>query len=358
MSTAVSRHVMYAGRPQAYHQGELKNPDVRYLSERKSNLFDLIAIFILTALAGSRAVTVGTDTRVYGWIFDALPKSASISELLKFGTQEAGYTLLSYLVKSQGGSFTTLLWAASAITVTTAYWALRRTSKNFTLALAIFVMLGAYTIQFNTLRQGMAISILFLGATFLGKRRGWLIYTLLGLLATSFHSSALVATLLLALFYRWHLTISRLWVGAFLVIGLTAALWGSPWLLSIIEAFNPSYAVYVDWKLEAGVGLWLLIVARLALLVYALALRPTEDDMKYATWSALGIAWMIIGSQSLIVSRLSAYFLVFLCVLVPNAMQENKAGKMHVVVLLISGAIFMALNVTNFGDLVPYEFAP
>lgn len=326
-------------------------------AEQRSNLFDVAALLLLIGLAGSRAITVGTDTWVYASNFARIPRGVDFSDLMEATSQEVGYAALSYAVRSLGGDFTSLLWAGSAITVLAAYWALKRVSKNFVLALVLYVMVGPYLSHFNTLRQGIAVSVLFLAATFLGKRRGWVAYVPLAAFATSFHSSAIVAAIMLPIFINWKVTVRRLVLTGALVVALSVALWGSPWLAGIVESFNPDYTVYLSWTAEAGIGLYLLIAARVGLLLYATALRPSEDDMKYAAWATLGVAWLVLGTQSVIVSRLSEYFLVFLCVLIPNVMRDREMPKTHVFAMGLAAAVYFVFYLGNYGALVPYAVA-
>lgn len=319
----------------------------------RSTIFDVFAVFVLVALAGMRATSVGTDTAVYASLFDGLPTS-DWSAVLTSGVQEPGYVLLSAFVKAIGGDFTVLLWVMATISVVSSYWALKRASRDFWYSLALYILLGFYLLQFNAMRQGVAVSLILLGATFLGKRRGWIPYVALGLVAMSFHVSAVVVLVLLPVFSRWRVTGRSLLVTLVIAFVVAAGLWANPWVARIVDGVNPRYAAYLDWQVEAGLGIFLVLAARCALLVYALWLKPAVRDMRYAAWSTIGLVVSVLGTQSVIGSRLGSYFLVFLCILIPNVAEERRAPRTHAVIILTGAVVYFVFHLVNYADLIPY----
>lgn len=322
--------------------------------QRRWTILDLFALFGLIALAGMRAISVGTDTNVYEAIFWSLPPAVDLETAIALIPQEPGYTFVSIFVKSIGGTFTELLWILSAVTVIAAYWALKRTSKNFLFSLSLFILMGFYFLQFNVLRQGVAVSILFLAATFLGRKRGWMMYLILGSVAITFHMTAIVPFILLPLFSRWKVTWGRLVVTMVVAGFLAVVVWASPWVAAVAESLSPRYTQYLDWHVEAGVGLYLILIVRLGLLLYATRQPMPASDMRYAAWMTLGIGFSVLGTQSVIGSRLDMYFLIFLCVLIPNVMTERRAPAAHTIMILIGASAYFVFYMMNYSDLVPY----
>lgn len=320
--------------------------------------FDVFAIVILVAFVAMRSISVGTDTRTYADIFASIPASDPLPIVLDHSPQEIGYTTLSYVVKSVGGDFAALLWVTSGITVVCAYWAIKRASSDTAFSLALFIFLAHYLLQFNIIRQGMAASILLLAATFLGRRKGWVAYTVLAAVASTLHASAVVATVAIFLVQKWKATPRRLIVVSVLAALLGAALWASPWLKGLVESLNPRYGSYLDWEIQAGLGTYLLIATQGLLLLYAVKLHPNLKDMKYAAWSTAGVACLIIGTQSIIAARVGSYFLIFLCILIPNVTRDKGVPKAHLVTILVASAVFFGFHLSHFGGVLPYSFAP
>ena len=200
------------------------------------------------------------------------------------------------------------------------------------------------------------MSLILLAATFLSRRRGWIVYVALVVLAASFHSSAVVAAILLVVFTRSRVTLRGLIVVGVIAVVLTVTLWASPLMLSVAEVLNPRYSTYIDWHVEAGIGLYLIIAVHVGLLLYAVLLRSGAEDMRYAAWTALGVAWLIIGVQSLVASRISSYFLVFMCVLIPNVMHDRQVKPSHTFALVAVAAVYFGFYVATFSSLVPYTW--
>ncbi|WP_232528421.1 EpsG family protein [Microbacterium sp. MAH-37] len=321
------------------------------------NLLDLIALAALVTLPALRADTVGTDTIVYHRLFDAVPAEASLQDALTIIPQESGFVVLIFVIKLFGGSFHTLLWISSALAVVPAYVAIKRRSLDTTLAIALYTLLGFYFATFNTIRQSIAISLIFLGATYLVRRKGWVPFLIFGAIATSFHTSAIIAVIAYLLATRWRVTTRNFIFASVMAIALTAAIWASPWLASLLYWVDPSYVYYVDERIAAGLGLYLIIAARAALLIYGFSLKPQGDAMKYAAWSAIGVMCIIVGTQSIIASRLGGYFLICLCLFIPNVMAERHVSKTIRYSLIGISAVYAAFYLENYGDLTPYVTA-
>lgn len=314
------------------------------------------AIFLLVCFAGLRSTSVGTDTVSYERLFNSLPLGASTIQVVNSSPQEVGFTLLMLVVKQSGGNFTSLLLICSSITVTAIFWGLARTTKNFTLSIVLYVLLSPYLEQFNGLRQALAVSLIFLASTFLGiNKRSVLTFIFITLIATSIHVSSLLAAAFLVIFLNWKVTLSKLFWSIVGVSALAVVVWGFPWIHDLAVSLNSRYSIYLESGREAGFGFFLIIALRLLLVIFAIFLKPSKEDMRFASWSALSIIWMALGTQSVVISRISSYFAIFLIVLLPNVIQVRKSSTSTVFLLVIAATFYFVLYLLNFSDLVPYS---
>jgi hypothetical protein len=312
-------------------------------------------VFVLACFVGLRASSVGTDTRNYERIFDALQLGIPATEAIQSSPQEPGFAFLMLTVKQLGGDFTSFLIVTSAITVFAIFFGLARVSKNFTLAVLLYILLSPYLEQFNGTRQALAVSLIFLASTFLDRnKQGFATYVGLSILAASFHTSALVAAALIVMFRKWNVTFTKLTWAIILSSATAATIWALPWVGSFASVLNTRYAGYIDGGREAGLGFVLIIAARVVLMLFALHLKPGENDMKYASLAVWGIIWMVLGINSVVISRFSSIFEIFLIVLVPNVMKDRKSSILANFTLLVGSFAYFASHLLYYGDLIPY----
>jgi hypothetical protein len=315
------------------------------------------AIFILVCLAGFRATSVGTDTLTYKRVFDAIQLGIPTIEAIESSPQEPGFAFLMLTVKQFGGDFTSFLFVTSALTVFAVFWGLARVSKNFTLSVLLYILMSAYLEQFNGIRQALAVSIIFLASTFIAKnKKGFATFAGLAILSTSIHTSALVAAALISISLKWKVTFNRLTWAIILSSVAAATIWALPVISDIASGLNSNYRDYIDQGREAGLGFLLIIATRVILILFALSLKPDESDMKYASWAVWAVIWMVLGTQSVVISRLSTYFSIFLVVLLPNVLKDRKASVLGTIVLLVGAIAYFGFYLLNYGDLIPYTW--
>lgn len=348
-SRLLANHLAYA-RPR---EKTIENPRSRGIS-----FFDLWAPLLLIAFAGLRSTQVGTDTPVYARSFSIVDPSSNWIQTIERMPYEDGYTILMLTVKYLGGSFTTLLFVMATLTVGAVYWGLRRQSKDIPLALGLYVLLAAYLSPMNIARQGLAVALVFLASTFIARRltpRGFVTFTFLAFLAYSFHTSALLAAVAIFAFRGIRLTLWRAMWSLTLAVVIAGSLWVSDWLSGLIQILSPRYEVYLESGSEGGIGVYLILAVSLALLVYALGLRPAAEDLPWVSFVLLSCMATIMGTQSIYAARLASYFSIFLILLIPNVMRTAKIPAIHRVVLILLSSIYYFFYLENFGGLNPYQ---
>lgn len=319
--------------------------------------FAVLCILIL--FSGLRATSVGTDTVVYSYSFDILDSSSGWLNVVENQPYEVGYTLLMLVVKSLGGSFQTLLLVTSTFTVSAVFIALRRRSKDIFLATGLYVLFAAYLAPMNLTRQGLAVALIFLASTFLSERlkaSSFIVFTLLAILATSFHGSALLAAVALIGFSYFKISTSRtLWVILFSAT-IAGSLWASDWLERLISLLSPQYQIYLEAESGGGVGIYLSLAITVTLLLYSLITGPAKDDLIWANFLLLSCMITIIGTQSIYAARLGSYFSIFIILLLPNVMRSAQVSSLHRVLLYLLGTGYYITYLLNYGGLTPYQF--
>jgi transmembrane protein EpsG len=157
--------------------------------ERSSpGLLPTLAIALACALVVGLRYKTGTDYWIYAeWYRFVLP-----GEGIKRHSMEIGFTFLCKAVQAVAGTDPSWMFLVVALlTSVPVLLVLRAHARPFALGVAIYLLAGTFFFSFNTMRQALASSIVFAGTPYL-LRRDWRRFLTIVLVASLFHSSALL----------------------------------------------------------------------------------------------------------------------------------------------------------------------
>lgn len=321
-------------------------------TRKKWTWYDLLALSMLVAFAGSR-VGVGTDYDLYVYFWgETSPDDRAAT--LRSTDQDVGFAWLQLILKGATADPQTLFWVTAALTVIPVFWVLKDRSRAPALAVWLYVALGSYLLPLNVIRQGLAATILLVAAVYFLDRRRW-VYVLLALVASSIHASAIPVAVILYLARNWRPRPRT----AALVISAGAVLAGvivdMQIFRDIATAINPRYSSYVVTD-RTGIGTYLTITAKgvLVAICYGHANRLDLFDRRYLLYATIGIATLVVGTQSLVLTRLDIYFSIFLVLALPNALKGSRNSVLQLAVVL-GTATYMAVFLANYAGLLGYE---
>lgn len=316
--------------------------------------FDLIAAASLVAFSAMR-FEVGTDYRTYLVIYTNLD-TANFIDSISTSPQDFGYTAFLLATKSITPFSYAGFWASAAFTVFPIYGALKRNSQIPSLSIVLFICL-AYSTAFNGVRQSMAAALLFWAWTCFRKRL--LVFILISVLAGSIHATALAAAVILLCTSRLKLTKrTTIAIGAVAALG-AITVDNLNILKPILDQINPRYGEYLSSG-GTGIGSYMLISAYAAILLYSMLFSARiwplrNKDHQYAVPLAIGIGIMIIGTQAVVLFRVSEYFTLFALLLLPNRISTSR-GQFSTYAVTISGAVgFYIMHLLFYGDVLPYD---
>lgn len=315
------------------------------------NPFDVLTIIALVSFSALRH-NVGTDYRGYATRYLQL-------ENVRWGAlpdtgQESGFIGMQLLLHRVSHDPAILFWVTSALSVIPVYAVIRKRSLHGTMAVALFILLAYYVTPFNVIRQGTAAALLFWAASFLPTRRR--AFIAIACAAALFHVSAILAALLIYFSRprRFRLTKGRAAVALVVATGVALSLDRISLLRSGADLLNPRYETYIGVD-QGGIGALLILAAHAALLLYALAFKGTDDDRPYVTWTFIGILFLIVGTQDVVLGRMALYFTPFLVLLVPNRLTGHKTAPIHKMAVLVAASAYFAVYLSYFGGLLPYQ---
>lgn len=164
-------------------------------NEKGRRWFLFLTFVLLSTVSGIRGFTVGADTKDYVRWYENIDYIA-----INNGRFEAGFTIFLKLLHKISTSPSFLLFISSIICVGTFCFFANRHSKKPTISVLLYILLGAYFSQMNTMRQSLALSITMWSFMLVlddrenqeHKLRRIVISALLILLAASFHTIAIV----------------------------------------------------------------------------------------------------------------------------------------------------------------------
>lgn len=188
-----------------------------WLSEKSKNqiasrVLAIIGILLPCVLAGLRADTIGTDVKVYVEpMYNAAKETSGIPsymnqkwyELWRYmyvRDFEIGFSLLIFLIAKLGGSLGTVLFAIQVLIIVPMYLGLRKSRKQYPTCVGMLVFYCMfYNTSLNMMRQWIAMSIIFLGFTYLvgGSKKKYCAFLAVALL---FHTSAIIGIVVLFIY--------------------------------------------------------------------------------------------------------------------------------------------------------------
>lgn len=330
------------------------------VDKRRIGAFDALGLLLMVLFAGLRH-NVGTDYPAYLIIY------RNINDLHidweHFLSGEYAFRALNYLTKILIGSLGdyVIFVVVAAMTYIPIYIQLKQRSyKKIPIYLTVYFLFGFYTMAFNISRQWIAISVLFVGVSYLidNKLRNFIFSVLL---AGLFHQTAFLVAPFFLLAKKVKPT--RKLIAVALAGGSLFALVGvsiNP-LWQFIGRISPRYASYLFYG-EAGIGYRLQIIVYVMLLMLFMLNKKAlifvdKSNEFYLSVYIISLFFVLAGLVSVPIGRLATYFNVFVIFLLGDVLQCFSLRARPLVGWLVISCliIWFALNAYFYGDILPYE---
>lgn len=326
-------------------------------TQRKPVVF--VAVITLCLLAGLRAESIGTDTRVYLVpIFEAAKKCHSLGEYLNSSfhaftwttnyvkDMEPLFPLLVLIVTKITGSLYCVQTILELCVILPLYIAVRK-DKQTNLWMAMFVFCMAfYNPSMNMMRQSIAMSLGVLGFEYWRneEKKNAFICVFIAFL---FHTSSLLI-LLIYLLYDYIVKGTKLsFTGNNISkrnetprmviaagIGLAGMLLMSV-IVSVLSSFGfGQYLSYVTGKLSFMPNQLLIRVPQIILIILSFRyLRAQGGDVSFfLVMEVYAVLFSQFTSVSGYGGRIALYFAIFDVIVIPRAMSALKPKKSGVII--------------------------
>lgn len=208
-------------------------------NKRARSVFFVLTALIVIAFQGFRSFNVGIDLGSYipGFMNIGNDESIKLGNLV-YQNYEAGYVLLNKLLYKLGCSPRVFLFIVSAIIQIPIFYTMYRYSDKPLLSIFIYFAFGNFLFTFSGLRQSIAMALCFVAFGFI-KRKKLLPFLMMVLLASSFHSSALLC---IVLYPVYHFEMDKHW----LPLALSAVIF--------LIVFNEKLLIFVSGLGYGGYG--------------------------------------------------------------------------------------------------------
>ena len=175
-------------------------------SNKGKKQFLVFTFLLLTIVSGIRGYTVGADTPVYVKLFQNIDYVA-----INNPRYEPGFIVYLKALHSLSGNPTFLLFVSSAICIGTYCAFTNAFSKKPTISMLLYITLGAYFSQMNTMRQSLALSFTAIAFIFvLGDAKSEREYRARSIISALFVLlSVLFHTITVIVFVPWLLIVRQ-----------------------------------------------------------------------------------------------------------------------------------------------------
>lgn len=320
----------------------------------------IVVFFLLLFLMGMRHYSVGTDTITYVGEFIRTSTNGNLWQILTSATEPL-YNLTLWVCKKLTSNYT---WFLSAFSFPVAWGftsLIKKYSDDYLISVLLFMVLGILGFCMAGIRQAAALGITMLSYNFV-KEKKLFKFLLCVFVAYGFHNSALVY--LLAYVFVNILNIKKItsyWVMTAICFFLGVV--RNPIVLKLaqimmIEDRFDGYAQGVNSNLNYT----MFIIQAILLLFSCFYMKrkqtlKNEDNSKLLTISFVGLYFQaftpIVGEFF----RVSMYFSVYQCLLVPNIIKEIENRRTKYIIyfgILAAGFMYIFLVQGTAASYIPF----
>ncbi|MBE6605109.1 MAG: EpsG family protein [Ruminococcaceae bacterium] len=346
-------------------------------TEKSRRVFVSLVCVVLVAVAACRAPEVGRDTSDFMDVFDKLAGRGLLDALRFSSWVEPLFRLLCLGISLFTKNAAWLVVVSSVIIHVSVCRFIYHHTANPYLACFLYLTLTLYPWYLNVMRQALAIAVLLWGWGLL-KRRRFVCYSLVGLLAAGFHVSAL---LFLLCPFACLVPVSKKSLSVLLPLTAVLALLGAIFVRPVVALavkLVPHYADYQPTRFLALYGFLAFFVA-----VCALGIRrfyfagegvPVKnehgfDERGFLTVMMLcgvvvGAAMTQFGQLQRVFNYFEVCYLLWLPLAVPPATfdEDRRHLSFHVIeiaTVLVCLAYFFFIifaRSATWYDALPYRF--
>lgn len=268
---------------------------------------------------------------------------------------DPGFVFFTKLFSLVYNSPTTMFFTAAAVFVVLCIHTLDKHSEYFSLSVLFFILCGTYLESCNAVRQCVAVAIVISGYGFICDRH-LLKYFLLVLLASAFHSSAIV---MLPLYFILSCP-PKLKKIYWLMMIAGAIILSYKGLFSVAEMVIQKPINFEEKYFTTSVNLLRVAVAVAPCILIPFLKKEMNEKLTLSTnLVLLNAVLMCITSNSAYLARVGIYSTAFLCLALPQLLYNLRVRKESIpglkLTMLACYAVFWMYGILHSAGLYPYQ---
>lgn len=325
----------------------------------KTNYFLVVTFMQLLSISALR-YNIGIDFSNYRSTFNLVSRTSNFNELISLSQgsgMEIGYIYLNKLVSLGTAESQWIFVVTSFVILYFVFITVKNNSSITWLSIYMFAV-ESYIASLNIQRQFIAVGICFYSYKFI-KKREFIKFLILSLVASLFHRSALI---FLPLYFILNIKLN---IKNIILVLLTGVVFNImfEFIISIIQVFFYSNYVGFAFGVKRG-NINNVIIASIYFVIAMYYKKPLLERDKNNTilinLSFINLFLSIMSLNLWIITRLMPFTSIFLILLVPEIVSCVKDRHIRVIMLLffISFTFFIYLaTITNPANkLIPYSF--
>lgn len=335
---------------------------------KSSKHYLFLTFAIIGILIMFRSVTVGNDTDVYTYLFKTIASTKDINLYIKNSRFESGYIYLNWFLSKISDNPQILFIVTGFFTALSFKRFIYQYSEMPWMSVLMYMTLQFYDLSLTGVRQIIAIAILLYSYDFIVKRKP-IIFTILVLLATTIHTSAILFLILYPLASRKQTKKFYIISGSISVVVFASFSYVLTFMNRIFPQYikyflgdNSSYSASATLAVFLMLGLWVVIFAisrriesKQSSLVGArnktcpqlhkdsrmIITYPeaSKNALEVSIW--LGILMLFLALHGTILNRYKYVFTATILVYYPNALKKINNGNERLFMVAGSCIVFI-----------------
>ncbi|WP_200980065.1 EpsG family protein [Echinicola sp. 20G] len=326
---------------------------------RKTNIAPVFILLFLISIL--RDVSVGIDYESHKEAFD-IGFSWKFLPILML-KYEIGWILLNILVEGVYNNFLIVIIFTSLITLSGVFYVIKKECISPIMGVSLYVLLYYYFIPFSLIRQGAAVSMVFLASYFYFngfKRKFWWSFVL----AIMFHYSSIL--ILPFIYLAEKVRISKRIMVSSIIGSFVLGFIGFGTYFRYLMTYLPfdKYSNYDESYSGTVINIlntYLFMIPQNIFFIIIICAGNYRKKIGYLNMLYLGLLLNNLFTVIPMVSRFVIYLNIFEIILLCNLVYENQFKerfriRMGIAVILYALVFFSYNLVTNRAGIVPYQF--
>lgn len=291
----------------------------------KDSLFLILSFFVLFVVVAFREMTMGNDTLSYIKVFKECNNLKW--NILNYNSYfEKGYLVFNILLSYVCSNSRFFMIIMSAIFNYSVYNFIKNNSQNYLMSILMYINLLFFYQSMTMMRQFFALSIVLLFGIKFIKEKKIIKYIITIVIASLFHSTALITIFLYPLYYAKYnkKRVFYIFLSSLLIFSFLNQIY--PIISSLFKRENFYLAMMGETKLANIISM--LIFCAIYLFSIIIIKRDKKEECSFYLYTTIFTAVIyFISINMAILSRASQYYAIFSIISLPNIIKVNVSER-------------------------------